>query len=93
MVKIELNLLNIFQLKVGKRAIIYEGDTVQDVISKFLNQYGEHLDAQILSNDKKRLGKQMVIILNGRNIDHLQGYDTRLKVGDMLYISAQLAGG
>ncbi len=93
MVRVELNLLNIFRLKVGKIAITYDGNTVKDIIRKFLNQHGDKLDAQLLSSDKKKIGEHMVIILNGRNIEYLQGYDTILKEGDKLYISAQLAGG
>jgi len=37
MVKVDLNLLNIFVLRVKKNKIVYEGDTVGDIISQFLN--------------------------------------------------------
>ncbi|MFX1395539.1 MAG: MoaD/ThiS family protein [Promethearchaeota archaeon] len=93
MVQVELNLLNIFQLRVGKRMLVYEGNTVGDIISKFLKEHQASLDAQLISKNKKKLNKQMVIILNGRNIEHLKTYDTKLSEGDKLYISAPLAGG
>ena len=55
MVKVDLNLLNIFVLRVKKNKIQYEGDTVGDIISQFLKEYKDLLDDGILSKNKKKL--------------------------------------
>ena len=93
MVKVELNLLNIFELKLKKKSIEYEGSTIEDIISKFLEQHKDSLEPELLNKNGKKLNKQMVILLNGRNIDFLKGYKTEVKEGDKLYISVPLAGG
>jgi len=93
MVKVDLNLLNIFVLRVKKNTIKYEGDTVGDIISQFLKEYKDLLDDAILSKNKKNLNPQMVILLNGRNITYMENYKTKLNEGDQLYLSFPISGG
>jgi MoaD family protein len=93
MAKVDLNLLNIFALKVKKNTLQYEGKTVGDIIKQFLKEYGEKLDSSILSKNKKKLNPQMVILLNGQNISYSKNYKTKLKDGDKLYISFPISGG
>jgi len=93
MVKVDLNLLNIFVLKVKKNTIQYEGNTVGDIITQFLKEHKNLLDDSILSKNKKKLNPLMVILLNGRNITYMKNYKTKLKEGDQLYISFPISGG
>ncbi|GAI60705.1 unnamed protein product [marine sediment metagenome] len=93
MVKVDLNLLNIFVLKVKKNTIQYEGNTVGDIITQFLKEHKNLLDDSILSKNKKKLNPIMIILLNGRNITYLKNYKTKLKEGDKLYISFPISGG
>ena len=93
MVKVDLNLLNIFVLKVKKNTIQYEGNTVGDIITQFLKEHNNLLDDSILSKNKKKLNPIMVILLNGRNITYMKNYRTKLKEGDKLYISFPISGG
>jgi molybdopterin converting factor small subunit len=93
MVKVELNLLNIFALRVKKQKLYYEGNRVRDIITQFLEEHKNQLDDSILTKDKKKLSPQMVILLNGRNISYLKSYKTKLKEGDKLYISFPISGG
>ena len=93
MVKVDLNLLNIFVLKVKKNTIQYEGKTVGDIITQFLREHKNLLDDSILSKNKKKLNPIMIILLNGRNITYMKNYKTKLKEGDKLYISFPISGG
>lgn len=93
MVKVDLNLLNIFVLQVKKNTIQYEGNTVGDIITQFLKEHKNLLDDSILSKNKKKLNPIMVILLNGRNITYMKNYKTKLKEGDQLYISFPISGG
>ena len=93
MVKVELNLLNIFVLKVKKNTIQYEGNTVGDIITQFLKEHKNQLDDSILSKNKKKLNPLMVILLNGRNVTYMKNYKTKLKEADKLYISFPISGG
>ena len=93
MVKVKLNLLNIFQLRVNKKFIEYEGKNVGDILSQFLNEYRENLDDGLLNKNKKQFNEHVLILLNGRNIKYLKNYKTTLNDGDELHLSYALAGG
>ena len=93
MAQVELNLLNIFALKIKKQKLYYDGKTVHDIIMQFLEEYKEQLDDSILSKKKNKLNPQMVILLNGRNISYLKNYKTKLKEGDKLFLSFPISGG
>ena len=93
MAKVNLNLLNIFYLLTKEKALEYEGNTVKDVISQFLKDYGDKLDHQIVSKNKKKLDSQILILVNGRNIKYLNGYKTKLQDGWNIHLSVPLAGG
>ncbi|MFX1275033.1 MAG: hypothetical protein ACFFBP_19910 [Promethearchaeota archaeon] len=93
MVKIVLNLLNIFQLRTQQKSIEYDGDTVGDIIKQFVKEFRDKLDPGLLDKKKKKLNKGMLILLNGRNIEFLDKYKTKLKVEDKLYVSVPLGGG
>lgn len=93
MAKVNLNLLNIFYLLTKEKVLEYEGNTVKDVISQFLKDYGDKLDHQIVSKNKKKLDSQILILVNGRNIKYLNGYKTKLQDGWNIHLSVPLAGG
>jgi len=93
MVKVDLNLLNIFVLRVKRNTIQYEGNTVGDIITQFLKEHKNLLDDSILSKNKKKLNPIMIILLNGRNITYMKNYRTKLNEGDQLYISFPISGG
>ena len=93
MVKVKLNLLNIFQLRTDKKFVEYEGKTVGDIISQFLKEHKSKLDDEMLSKNKKKFNSQVLILLNGRNIKYLKDYKTKLKDSDEVYLSYALAGG
>jgi molybdopterin converting factor small subunit len=93
MAKVKLNLLNIFQLRINKKSIEYEGKTVGDIISSFLNDNRDKLDDELFDKNKKKFSAQILILLNGRNIKYLKNYKTTLKDGDEIYLSYALAGG
>ena len=93
MAKIKLHLLNIFQLKINKKFIEYEGKNVGDIISQFLGKYKEKLGEDLLDKSRTKLNSQILILLNGRNIKYLKNYKTKLNENDELYLSFALAGG
>lgn len=93
MAKVKLNLLNIFQLRINKKFINYEGKTVGDIISQFLSENRDKLDVELLNKNNKQFNTQVLILLNGRNIKYLKNYKTHINDGDEIYLSYALAGG
>jgi molybdopterin converting factor small subunit len=93
MAKIKLHLLNIFQLRINKKFIEYEGKTVGDIMNQFLREYKDTLGEELLDKSRKKLNPQILILLNGRNIKYLKDYKTKLNNNDEIYLSFALAGG
>ena len=93
MAKIKLHLLNIFQLRINKKFVEYEGKTIGDIMDQFLGEYKELLGDELLDKNRKKLNPQILILLNGRNIRYLKEYKTKLNDNDEVYLSFALAGG
>ncbi|MFX0070247.1 MAG: MoaD/ThiS family protein [Candidatus Hermodarchaeota archaeon] len=93
MAKVELNLLNIFWLNVKKKSLEYEGKNISEIISQFIKEYKNELDGRLLSKNKKKINSNMLILVNGKDVNYLNKYKTKLKDGDKIYLSAPISGG
>ena len=93
MATVELNLLNIFTLRINKKKLTYDGKTVGDIIKQFVSDYKDKLDDKLLDKKEKRLHPDMIILLNGKDVKHLKNYKTKLEEGDKLFISYPISGG
>ena len=47
----------------------------------------------LLDESQKKLGPALIIMVNGRHIQHLDGIKTKLKESDVVAITPQMAGG
>ena len=79
--------------KVKQNTIEYEGKTVGDIITQFVRDHKDKLDDTLLSKNKKKLHKNILILVNGRNVEYLNNYKTELKDEDQVYVSIALSGG
>lgn len=77
---------------IGKKKFFYEASSVEDLLDKMFEEFGEILKTEILdiNGDVK---KHYRIIVNGRNINLLEGFKTILKEGDMVALMPAIAGG
>ncbi|TFF90347.1 MAG: hypothetical protein EU548_03490 [Promethearchaeota archaeon] len=91
MPRVKINLLNMFRIKLGKKYVEYEGNTVRDIISKFVEEHKEDINPKLIDNGLLR--EENIILLNGRDIKYLNQYDTKLKKGDKIHLSIPLGGG
>jgi len=93
MAEVELKLLNIFALRTNKNNLFYEGQTIREVIRKFVKEYKNLLDDNLLDKKKKGLNPQMLVLLNGRNVNNGKSSKIKVKDGDKIYISYPISGG
>ena len=77
---------------IGKKKFYYEANSIEDLLNSFFEKYGEILKDEILDNDGK-IKKHYRIIVNGRNINILDGFRTKLNDGDMVALMPAIAGG
>ena len=69
----------------GKREEIVKGDTVEDVLNTLYREYGEEF--------RKELRERSMILINGRNIEHLEGLKTKISEEDTISIFPPAGGG
>jgi MoaD family protein len=67
-------------------------ETLGDVVGKFMKKYGKKLRKGFVDLEGN-LENHIVIMVNGRNYQFLEGLKTELKDGDEVVISPPLVGG
>ena len=82
-----------FHHQVGIHELSYEGETVGEIIDKFIKEYGKKLDKTLLDPGSKTLRQFILILVNGRNINFLDGLNTKLAEGDVVAITPPIGGG
>ncbi|MBD3211871.1 MAG: molybdopterin synthase sulfur carrier subunit [Candidatus Lokiarchaeota archaeon] len=91
MPKVRMKLLNMFRIDLGKKEVEYEGETMRDIISQFVEEHKDKIKPKLL--DDGLLREENIILLNGRDIKYLDEYDTKVKEGDEIHLSIALGGG
>ncbi|KUK18617.1 ubiquitin-like small modifier protein 1 [Thermococcus sibiricus] len=79
-VKVFATLRNI----VEKNELQIQANTVRELLEKLYSKYPEM---------KKELEKGVIILVNGKNIEHLEKLDTKLKDEDVVSIFPPVGGG
>jgi MoaD family protein len=69
-----------------------ENSTVGDVLKSLNAKYGKEFERYILSG-KRRKGLKLIFLINGQNIEKLEGSKTKFQSGDVLVIMPPVAGG
>ena len=84
----------VFREKIGQSEIKVDGESVGEILQKFLSMFGDQLkELGAVSNDPLKLHPSIAILLNGRNIRFLRGEETKVKEKDVLMIIPPVAGG
>lgn len=76
----------------GSKEISIEScPTLKELLEKLCVKYGMRFREKLFAGD--RLSEDIIIMINGRHIDHLDGLDTKLKDTDIISIFPRVAGG
>ncbi|MBY9001663.1 MAG: MoaD/ThiS family protein [Candidatus Heimdallarchaeota archaeon] len=89
-----INVITFANIKkiIGEKQFTMEAESVEDLLNKLLELYGKELRDELFD----KLGKIKSIyriIVNGRNINLLDGFQTKLKDEDTLVLMPAIAGG
>lgn len=77
----------------GKTVIpLREKSSVRDLVAALVERYGVGFN-EFLLNHGRRLKKYVVILVNGRGIDILNGLETVLRHGDSISVMPAVGGG
>ncbi|HOS69227.1 MAG TPA: MoaD family protein [Bacillota bacterium] len=76
----------------GSKEISVEGcHTLRELLNKLCSRYGKSFSEKLFAGD--RLSEDIIILVNGRHIEHLKGLDTGLEENDEISIFPRIAGG
>ena len=77
----------------GTGEVSLEADTVMSALEQLVDMFAR-LKAEIFEDyGRRELKARVKIMVNGRNIDYLDGLETRLSEGDRVAVFPILAGG
>ncbi len=77
---------------IGKKQFDYEATMIKDLIEKLIKEFGPELEQELL-NEKGEIRKIYRILVNARNINLLDGFNTELHEDDMVVLMPAIAGG
>lgn len=90
---IELRLFASLRDAVGQRTVTYEhsdDQTVRDVLAMLETDYAA-LDGRLLDN--REIADSIVVMVNGRPVNHLNGGGTKVGDFDQISITLPISGG
>lgn len=69
----------------------FEGYTAEDFLKRLIEEFGEDMKKILFPNGS--LSDLIFILINGRNIEGLEGLDSEIKDGDIVSVLPMTAGG
>ena len=69
-----------------------KGSTIKDILNFLNGKYGKEFEKYVLSGMKHK-GLKLLFLMNGQNIEQLEGLKTKLHDGNVLTIMPPVAGG
>lgn len=88
----EVELLSFLQRAAGASRVEMEAATVAQLLAALTSRYGETFRRELMTPEG-RLKPGIAVLVNGRNINFLQGLDTSLSPGDKVTIVPPAGGG
>jgi len=56
-------------------------------------KYGKTLSSQLLTDDKLDINSDLIFLINGRNIDFMDGKNSKIGEADLISLFPRIAGG
>ncbi len=86
-----LTFSNIKQI-IGEKLFSMEANSIEDLLEQLIDKHGTPLKQELFDEEGK-FRKIYRVLVNGRNIHILNGFQTELKEEDMVVIMPAIAGG
>lgn len=83
---------NLRDISKTKETTIKAPETIRDLLYLLSDFYGKAMRQKLLASDGT-LHPDMIVLLNGRHIEFLQGEETLLKEEDVVSFFPRIAGG
>lgn len=74
-----------------KQSNMDQCETVEELLKKLCGKYGKKFENKVFED--KQLSNEIIILVNGRNIEDCEGIQTKLNQEDLICIFPVVAGG
>ena len=83
---------NIYSItKQNQLELEFKGSTVNDFLKMLIEKFGPKMEQILYPNGN--LSELIVILINGKNLDGLEGLDSKITEGDVVSVLPVTAGG
>nr|MDO8133779.1 MoaD/ThiS family protein [Candidatus Njordarchaeum guaymaensis] len=94
MPRVKLRLMGPFWFSTGVKELEIEGNTISEVVSKFVKKFKDKIPKPYLTKGDFQLHPLTLILLNGADIEFVAGKrNAKLKDGDVVAIAPPVSGG
>ena len=76
-----------------REMILPAASTLRELGEELCRRVGRPFEDEFFSPDRTALGQKVIIMINGRRAEFLQGLDTPLRESDLVQIFPVVAGG
>lgn len=83
---------NIRDITKAKEVEIAAPDNISQLLYSLSDEYGKAMAAKLIGDDGK-LHPDMIVLLNGRHIEYVNGEESDLKDSDIVSLFPRIAGG
>lgn len=67
--------------------------TLKDLLEKAEAMIGEKFNELIYDKQRRSFRSDLIVLVNGRGLEYLEGMETKLNEGDVVAVFPQIAGG
>lgn len=95
-VKVKVHTILTLQEVIGRREVevdLPQGTSLKGLISHMVGVWGERLSERLFKTGTEELLPRIRIMVNGRDMQFVQGFETRLQDGDAVYLFPPVSGG
>jgi molybdopterin synthase sulfur carrier subunit len=78
---------------VGTRSVQIEAEDIREVLDLLQSQYGRSFKDTVIDEETGNLKRFFSCMVNGKRIELLESYETKLKDGDAVAIFPPVGGG
>lgn len=78
---------------IGVRSIEVDANTIHDVLEDLKKRYGKKFHDTVINPDTGELRRFYSFMVNGKRVELLNGYETRLNEGDSVALFPPIGGG
>jgi molybdopterin synthase sulfur carrier subunit len=90
---ITVKLFASFQEITGTNRVFLESDNVRDMLNQLVELYPAMESEVFSSPDRRELRRNVKVMINGRNIEFIDGLDTGLRGTDRIAVFPPVGGG